>query len=417
MNQKKKIFVYSIITIFFSLVIIELFCFIIIAHKEKSSGTRCFPVIDIFRVKNKLHSFAHKSARTDDMCIMDPTLGHRFKKNWMLNSHSEITDEGKERSANSQKNFLYTDEYGYIANISKVNCWRDYRDVAENHKDYFVILVSGGSVTCAGASKNEKTWPAVLERLLNSDENKLRSKYKKFIVINSGVYAYTISQEIKRFQEETIYLNPDLVISINGFLEKTDYYGNPVDYSISDYQYNIINTLSGKTNLNKITVFFPYISKFILSFSKRTGISDNQYGYKSEGYIEENAADLYLSKIVQFKGICDAFSIQFINIFEPMLGLGNKVFSPKEKLIAENYFSDPDFWDVRYKKFSNFHKEIKNKSETTKEFWKYDFINLFDDYSDTMYSDANHYNDEGHLILAEKIFTILLQDHYLNHNL
>lgn len=77
-------------------------------------------------------------------------------------------------------------------------------------EDTYRILVLGDSTTFGWGAPQEKTFPKVLEQLLNA--NPLPGMKSKVEVLNAGVGNYNTSQEVAYFKERGQDLQPDLVI-------------------------------------------------------------------------------------------------------------------------------------------------------------------------------------------------------------
>ena len=196
-----------------------------------------------------------------DYYDLHPIFGVKFKPN------SEVIGlSADERGfpVYARKNILRSDDYGYIPN-------KDISSYPLQKKPGTVrILVSGGSTVAGwGASNNTMTWPAQLEKMLNSFSES-KGLNKKYEIMNTGVFGYAISQELLLYINETQFLNPDFVIVFNGANEKWNYKGNPVDYGMKDHHYRILSHVQGTDDFD-VSGLLPNIrlSIKILSLKKR----------------------------------------------------------------------------------------------------------------------------------------------------
>lgn len=108
------------------------------------------------------------------------------------------------------------------------------------------IFVVGDSFTAGhGISTNDKTYPAVLEKILNTNI----VNGKKYDVINTGVLGYTPDQEYRLITQKLIYLKPDIIIwnLHNGDMGDLQTMTTPPVYTISDDSLQLI-PLSAKIN-------------------------------------------------------------------------------------------------------------------------------------------------------------------------
>jgi hypothetical protein len=406
-SRIKKI-VYSLIPLIVLLIAAEigLFFYINSNKKYKKTVEHVTPIINFKKKTDNEKILSEYRKISQNYYVFDSVLGVRFRPNAVLIA-LEAKHDGSPRIAKSIK--LHTDSFGFIHNKEDVNANTDYKKLSKDNEIY-KIIVSGGSSTSWGATDNSKTWPAYLEYLLNNIDNPFKQRYKQIIVINTGVFGYSISNEIRRFQSETIYLNPDLLIVFNGINEKHSYNSNPVDYSLSGHHIRIQKLLN-LGNGNSISVIFPYIFKALIDLPrlKNTPNYNELYGYRTKNYITVEAENLYISKIKQFEALAKSHQIDFIYFLQPIMGIGNKKLTAKEQSLKkffgsvfyrEDWASYQNRLNLFYIKTSQLLEIERNKSFIN-------FKNVFDNDNDTLYNDPRHYNNEGHKIIAKKIFEVL----------
>ncbi len=78
---------------------------------------------------------------------------------------------------------------------------------SEKPEDEYRILCLGDSITFGNGIENTKTYPKVLNKMLETNLSK-----KKFRVINAGVQGYNTWQEVEYLKKYGILLNPDILI-------------------------------------------------------------------------------------------------------------------------------------------------------------------------------------------------------------
>lgn len=319
----------------------------------------------------------------------DATLGFRFKPNSELIA---LTGDENGQPIVAEEKKLCTDKYGIVSN--------DYNDtIYQPLSDVYTIVATGGSTVSGwGASDNTKTWVAQLEKLLNN-EKVLFKGYKYVRIINAGVFGYRAAQELKRFQEELIYLKPNMVIMFNGENEPWGYYGNSVDYSTHSQQNKMMDFFNNYVDKNTFAIFMPYTQKLM---QKNHNTKNEIYGYKNSK-LKLKSDELYLSKIKQFEAICKINNIIFLYYLQPTMGADHKILSLREKSL-KSFFGSSYYkvsWENYINKLNTFYDkveaDIKRESNNNYKSLRY----IFDDINKTLYNDPRHYNDEGQLFIAQ----------------
>ncbi|MFH1727687.1 MAG: SGNH/GDSL hydrolase family protein [Pseudomonadota bacterium] len=416
-----KYIVFSLIPTILFLILFEIACFSYFVKKLgfKNALKQQTPFYNFAKTteneQDKLAREKYFKIQREDYFVFDLNLGVRFRPYSNVIS-LEPNNDGTPRIATDRK--LKVNKYGFVSNYKSIESETNFDEIIKNDK-IFKIIVSGGSTVAGwGASLNIYTWPAQLERLLNSQKPDLLKDYDKIILINTGVLGYNISQEIKLFIEETIYLNPDLLILFNGINEKYEYKGNPIEYSSSTHQRRMLHFLNNQDKKLEATVIFPYITKVLISLifeKEKTKVKkyygEYLYGYKNKDYIDLGAPDLYYSKILQFKGIAESHSVPFIYIFQPTMAFGKKNLTKWEEKVKKFFNSEfyNETWETYEARLNKFYEQVKPK---LKEKCQFDFSNLFDNIEAEVYSDPRHYNDYGQKLIAQEIYKLILKNLY-----
>lgn len=395
--------------IFVVLIIVEFgsaFWFFVASQNQsgkRSIGHRT-PLLDIsdqnhisrFR-KSELHR------RRMDYFVPDPFLGIRFQANGEV--FAVVPDD--EGEAVYSTHGLLTDKYGLISNSSEI-AEREY-NLAEIISDpsIYRIIVSGSSSSAWGASNNESAWPSHLNRLLNEDIKLLKSLgYSRVFVFNTGTFSHTVSQEILRLSTETSYWRPNMVISFNGPAQsELEYTGNAFDFSI----HWALKRLISRSKIDRIFMplnVLPYTSIFLTNLIR--GPQPDIVGYRQQGYPVRSYNQLYMSKIRQIEAISKSAGAEFLWILAPIMGI-----CPEENLlpsesVAREFF-EKKVWKVDWEKYLSQSKEayasLRNEIKNNDSAGSFlDFTCLFIGHKSQVYADPRHFTDEGHRIVAEKIY-------------
>jgi len=352
-----------------------------------------FPVIDITQLRKSATSPRRSYLKAkDNYFLIDPTLGMRFRPNATVIS-LESDEQGHPRLARERA--LVTDAHGFIANTDPPQSL-DYAALAKASDTFRVVVTGGSTVAGWGASGNSATWPALLEGILQEYLDRQSGlRFQKVLVINSGVLGYGISQEIKVFQEELIYLNPHAVVSFNGINERWGYRGDPVSYTLNDEQRRIARRM----NLGLQSRFMPFLFRALQSKSIQGSVP---YGYRSENYIEMEDTELFLSKARQYRGICREFDIPFLHVLQPVMGIAHKPLT-QEEIDLQGFFGTafyPEQWDEYERRLTTFYDTVRKHFLKP---WQLDLTEIFDNEKRQVFVDPRHYNDLGQKIIADTI--------------
>ncbi len=324
----------------------------------------------------------------------------------------------------SEEHALLIDSYGFVQN----NSLESERAFAKPAGVYRIIVSGGSTVAGWGASNNEATWPAMLERslqtlLAEARDSGLLLDYETVEVINAGVPGYDISQELTRFQTELIYMQPDLVIVFNGINEAWNFSGFPADFAIDSYQRRVEDLVLGRYQPIPRIVVLPYFQRTAgavieQAFPKSVVSDRRQLKFYQSAAAKLNADQLYISKIVQFKAICRKFGIPFVFVFQPIMGVGHKSLTPEETALQSTWFGS-QYYPPSYEQYQSelqafygpVQKWLAQQNEEHSQRNRalvIDMTGLFDNVSDRVYADPRHYNDRGQRLLAEALTNLIV---------
>lgn len=142
----------------------------------------------------------------------------------------------------------------------------------EKNQGVYRIVCLGGSAVYGVQLSDSQTYPAQLERLLNSYQDKIT-----FQVINAGVTGYTTMESLINLVTRILPLNPDMIIIYHGY---NDFKPNRFPGFEPDYTHwriretlperHLINILSSKISFvrNLMTLQLKIMRKYNLYFSK-----------------------------------------------------------------------------------------------------------------------------------------------------
>jgi hypothetical protein len=337
----------------------------------------------------------------------DANLGYRMKANTKpFRLLHRVPGNKKRFKEVNIKNFFEfrTDNYGFISNTPDQQ--RDYAALAKDSTIY-KILVCGNSVTTGyGTKSSEYNWPAVLEASLNAQKEMLPPGYDSVAVINSSALGSYPVQELRRFQDETLFLNPNLVLLFSAGAMAYDYQGNPVDLGYHDEQKKMNDRFNYPWYAGEHYLLPNLFSCFNLWKHQEIAHVD-AYPFRKDGYVSVSAAQYNISKIKQFKGTCAEHGIDFMFFLQPLMGVGKKLLTKQEETLAahfERYFFGKN-WDEYLRVFQIYLDELRpNLTEP----YHYDLMDVFQDTKETVYCDPRHHNELGHALLAEKVESIIL---------
>lgn len=262
------------------------------------------------------------------------------------------------------------------------------------------LLIFGGSTVWGYGARDSNTIPSLLSQ-------RISSKGFKITTLNCGEMSYSFTQEMTKL----IFLlrdghRPKYVIFYHGandvFL--TYYYGFPGKNIFTRHFEESVDL--GKKSLFYQMSFITW--KWITFHSKiykaisigfnlvkkagpppnRTHLASLAYSYRD--YYKKNFLLLQqLSKIYHFKLIC---------FWQPVIQT-KKLLTDEEKIIQQPVMDDMD---------GQLYTMINQLMVTDSSNYFFKISNIFDENTNTIFSDNIHITEEGNQIVADKIFEIVL---------
>ncbi len=269
--------------------------------------------------------------------------------------------------------------YSYIVRYNRFNDINEFgfridvnlEDIKRRNKDHKVVVILGGSASFSLFSTYENSFANIFEKLLNKNFN------YKFSVLNFSSPSFSVIDSITTYILHIQKLNPDIVISFDGFNDL--FYG-----------YNINEKL-----LEMYSIYYNFeYAKFINAPIENS--DNNNVEILIKAYIKNKKL---LSNLVKKDGGI------FISVLQPIL------YSKKELSTIEKKL----FKMFKNKLYENIYKKIKKDYEilsirTGNNFEN--FLNLHDvfkkyDKNYTLFGDIVHFIDDGEVIVANELFNYI----------
>ena len=290
------------------------------------------------------------------------------------------------------------------------------KEIEKTKKEgYFRIVILGGSaVWGTGASNDEATISGSLERKLNDVYNT-----KRFEVINAGDSAYISTQELILLFDRIIELDPDLVITFDGYNDAyAGFINNVAGFPENFLQFkekleshNVFSFLGlAVRELLSHSMFLETIKQRLRVFISRKTISLDNNEIPTT-YV--NAADIarvygrnleYMYAILKDRRIKSLFTIQ------PILAFGSKHLTDTEKsILAVSNIDIIGYSQYMKKVYSSLLQELKRVHSKCGA-KVLDLTGVFDNINGHVFIDDVHFSDEANDIIVQKIFEAIIKE-------
>lgn len=307
------------------------------------------------------------------------------------------------------------DKYGMVKTPSPFS-------TKENLKNKKTVVIFGGStVFGVGSSSIHQTIATQLQNILNEkDSNTL------YTVINAGVRGYVAYQEFARYLNDVKYLNPDIIISLNG---RNDVYLASKGFLVNDFstdyskeielQINYINEkkkfFSDIKSIIEYSNFVQLLNQVLIKFKKIFISKENNKIFDTNGknFLVENgesyevlssqmlsALDNYIHIMQLFKHSVTLEDKNFFWVLQPTALVEKNLTALEEDRINKIGIKKD------YKEMINLsYKYINSESDLV-----YDASLLFQNSNETLYIDDCHYNNISNFLIAEYLSKLVLSD-------
>jgi len=321
-------------------------------------------------------------------------------------------------------------KYGFIANGPDDASLRLFPRKAEGE----VRIVMLGSSSLAGTllrSDESHTIAAYLERSLNARP----SPGRRFTVLNFGINGGDSFSELRTFFAQAIFLEPDVVISLDGWIDAVEAAFNAersglrhglVDWSEMSYRHNDL--------FNRIAVrrdSVPYVFTYLYLALKEAGIlgreaPDNRqeryesmpwYRISGEIIASHHGLDFVLPHNVEAMAAYSAASgICFIGYLQPIADIARMANGEEREALddyhaameraGKPYFARAKYTPAMTRVFSSYagaYERLSAKYRGSRCTRFFDLTASFEKTPERVYLDATHYNERGNEIIAGRM--------------
>ena len=373
------------------------------------------------------------------------SLGQSFTSRWKQHPwNSTIVNYGlydpiieQRYKAGSRTGKLEINRYGFIHNGHSSTTLNSF---PEKPRDLYRIILLGGSTTAGNAlrSDNTQTIAAWTERLLNA---KTSPDYQ-FQVLNFGVsggYSWT---EMNRFFDEVIHLDPDLVISLDGWNDAIysafEHERQEINHGIANWSqlsYLYFDQMSG-LELNKAQTPPPILTYTFLLLTEQGLLGGVDPEKRRQAYESHPAYQLTQYWIQKHGGLdfllpthweaiatyCQAHNISYLAYLQPFAGYKKSLTAMEEERVSQAHIqtrttSGPSWERNRYKeimynmyaRYENHLSRLEQNYTKTSNIRFYNITDIFFTIAEPIYLDMVHYNELGNQLLAHRFQSHIME--------
>ena len=339
-------------------------------------------------------------------------------------------------------NFLKTNSYGYLGNSNAINPLNTFPEKKE--REFRVIMMGGSSMFGFGVNHESKTIPSYLERLSNSEINKIKSKYDYIQVLNFGHPGAHSSILLMKLSQYLVHLEPDMVISLDGFndawyalFEHKRQSGN-FEHGVinwSDYSYFLHECINYGCRMNAnqfgiIAKILPFTTTIVSSFSNKIKGRNKNLKKKMENYPplkiskyifekDEGLHEAFIKNYAATAGLACANDFFFVGILQPHAFESINTLSPSEleklKKWEERYGSytgNAIGYEEQMRKIYNKYQEdlveLNNKLDWCEKVSFISFRDIFNfNHQEDFFEDNIHYTEAGNKFISKEIMPFL----------
>ena len=236
-----------------------------------------------------------------------------------------------------------------------------------------LLILSAPAST--GDKENDESWPYFLFELLEK-------KYPgQVAVLNGGIAAYNMTQELLKFLRDVSPLKPDMCISFSGWCNISQNNDYPFE---GGWKRKLNNFIMVQDNDNLV---FRNMNQEMKYIGEKNTISRYQF---------------FSNQAKQLHAAADAVGIDYRCFIQPNLYVKSSMsLSEKQKMIYYN--------SVREKNNTEeFFGDSQLQSDIEECRWLYNLVDIFDDMDD-IYYDTHHPNEKGNRIIAKRIYDEIIK--------
>ena len=280
--------------------------------------------------------------------------------------------------------------------------------VMEGQSSCRVIVLGGSAAFGQGASRDDKVFTSVLERLLNASSNSMEGGVQ---VLNAAVTGYDSTQELILLVTRLLDYQPDVVVIVDGWNDL--YFGgsppqgvkHPVSTIFDEFDSVLSRNTQRWANILRLSAFFRMLER---RFSKvwQEGGHPRRFGRYSDNLRVYRPR--YRKNLERMARLAKAYAVEVIIAPQPEL-FQRKGEIPEEehelrlKFNTEHHAGYADFARAQYPAFIEAAKEVAQAEGTA----FVDTTTTFDQFDGVAFADFVHLNDQGHEILARHLLPIV----------
>lgn len=281
-------------------------------------------------------------------------------------------------TSNIEHSFIFF-PYGYLVRYNRFNDINEFgfrikvnqRDIENRKTDHKLVVILGGSAAFSLFSPYENSFSNLLEDRLN------KNLINKYSVLNFSSPSFSVIDSIMTYILHIQRLNPDIVISFDGFNDLFYGYG------------------SNKKFLEEYNIYYNFEYTEFINASIENGFN-NKIEKIIEAYIKNKKL---LSNLVNKDGGI------FLSVLQPILyskkelsSIENKLFKMFKNRLYENIYEKiKNDYDILSKKIGNSFEYCLNLHEIFKKF----------DDKITLFGDLVHFIDDGEVAVADELFNYI----------
>ena len=284
------------------------------------------------------------------------------------------TDNIRRNLPNQDLNTFSTNSFGFRGSEF---------DIETKNNEYRIIMVGGSTTFGMGATNNDTTIPAFLEKKLNDNLD------LDITVINAGVMAATSREEVFYIKNDLIKFNPDLIIILDGYNDSFNIKLSDVDESEEYRRYDKDE-------------FKESVKKYVEIIALPNIIYQYTHDYMQIQYLTEDVKNANTQKwLERWNNVCQFSKQHDFELFvmlQPMIGTSDREMHEIEKEVLEK---------PRTKKALELLNSLGNSLDEL-QCSSADLRGIFEGVNEQVFFDEVHSGDFGNEIIAERVFIEIL---------
>lgn len=311
------------------------------------------------------------------------------------------------------KNFhsekLNTNSYGFRGKeFSKIKPDNSYR----------IVILGGSAVYGLGASSDETTIPAFLEKELSAAP---LIKGKSIEIINAGQGWYVSTQELILLITKILDLSPDMIVVFDGY---NDFYhtvvtglppGYPavwrhggmeqayrqyisMDFSLSDFRRPLAKLAYQSSFLYKLIVRTHTFSEN-MKIKKLSAVAADAPVFRPN----QEIVDVYVRNLKLMSAMAKEYKIKMVAVMQPSL-MHKNIFSKEEQKFAgaDPYYKASGFADSFREMYADANGRLAKMGDGKNIFY-FNILDLFKDNNQHIFGDLVHFTDLGSEAVAKEL--------------